>query len=52
MKKIYVRPSMDVNTFDSMDITSIGVQSAVAITKKAGTANQYGISLLDLDLKS
>lgn len=48
MKKLYERPSMAMNLFETADMTNaIEVQSIVAQKNNGSFANRYGITILD-----
>ncbi len=47
MKKLYTKPSMAVNSFDTMDTTNVTVLSSVATKKGDVTYSKLGINIID-----
>ncbi len=48
MKKLYTKPSMAVNSFDTMDCTNVTIMSSVAAKSQGGkTYSRLGINIID-----
>ncbi len=47
MKKLYAKPSMAVNYFDTMDCTNVNVLSTAATKKGSVTYERFGLNIID-----
>ena len=48
MKKLYTKPSMAVNSFDTTDCTNVTIMSSVAAKSQEGkTYSRLGINIID-----
>ena len=47
MKKSYAKPSMAVNSFDTMDCTNVTIMSSVAAKSDGNTYSRLGINIVD-----
>ena len=47
MKKIYAKPSMAVNSFDTADYTNVNVLSTAATKNGGVTYERFGLNIID-----
>ena len=47
MKKIYNKPSMAVNSFDTSDCTNVNIASSVGVKAGDTTYSRLGVNIID-----